>query len=95
MSPQLIASLLTAVGVKIDPAEITKAWESSKDALPKLLVAFNQLAEQQKLTNERLLKIEQILCEKSTVQNWHAQQIDTGSTPPQRMTVTFNGNSIP
>jgi hypothetical protein len=46
-----IKVILETLGVKIEPEEIEKAWEQSKDALPKLAVAFDDL-------NKRLERVE-------------------------------------
>jgi len=44
--------LLQSLGIKIDPKEVEQAWEQSKDALPKIAKAFDEL-------NERMKRIEE------------------------------------
>jgi hypothetical protein len=43
--------LLDSMGVKINPEEIETAWTQSKDALPKLAAAFDEM-------NARLARVE-------------------------------------
>lgn len=49
-----IKILLESLGIKINPSEIEDAWSKSKDALPRLAAAFDEL-------NARLARIEEKL----------------------------------
>jgi hypothetical protein len=46
--------LLLSMGLKVEPAEIEAAWERSKDALPQLAKAFDEL-------NAGLIRVEEKL----------------------------------
>lgn len=46
--------LLNALGIKIDPAQIETAFEHGKDALPKLVKAFEEILANQKVLSDKL-----------------------------------------
>ena len=49
--------LLQSMGIKIDPVEIEHAWVESKDALPRLARAFDEMLSHQKRIEEKLDQI--------------------------------------
>lgn len=63
--------LLQSFGIKIDPAEIEAAWDRSKDALPQLARAFDELNATMKRVEGKLDKI-------SENQNGRADSDSTG-----------------
>ena len=46
--------LLASMGIKINPLEIESAWEHSKDALPQLARAFDELNATQKRIEKKI-----------------------------------------
>jgi len=49
-----ILILLQSLGIKIEPAEIERAFSEGKDILPKLAASFEELSARQKRIEEKL-----------------------------------------
>jgi hypothetical protein len=57
-----ILILLQSLGIKIEPAEIERAFAEGKDILPKLAASFEELSARQKRIEE---KLDRLIAERS------------------------------
>ena len=55
--------LLETFNIKIDPVEVERAWEQSKEALPRLAKAAEEMNQRQARVEQRQEKIEEKLNE--------------------------------
>jgi predicted outer membrane protein len=57
----MIKTIVQSLGLKIDPTQIEQAWEQSKDALPKLGKAFDEMNARQAEILERQKQLENLM----------------------------------
>lgn len=67
--------LLESLGIKIDAKEIESAWAQSKDALPRLATAFDEMSKKQTLVLERMDAID---CKIDLIFNLLTKDVEPG-----------------